>query len=199
MSKSRCPEAMWDHCVDLEALIRSHTDLDIYSPEGQVPETVMSGQTGDISSLCEFEWFKWLMFFQPKETYPDNKMFIGRWLGPAIDVGTAMTYKILSPDGGYVCRSTLRSWTSNEEDKPIRMDEHVSFMKQLNSCIGHAAKFSDFPLNDPTPEFEYYADGIEDEFEGTSDEIKEAPPPTPEASDNYVGSRLQLPRGQGLA
>ena len=27
----------------------------------------------------------------------------------------------------------------------------------------------------------------------------EAPPPTPEASDNYVGSILQLPRGQGLA
>ena len=58
---------------------------------------------------------------------------------------------------------------------------------------------SDFPLNDLTPEFEYYADDVEDRFEGTPDEIKEAPPPTPEASDNYVGSRLQLPRGQSLA
>ena len=51
----------------------------------------MSGQTGDISNLCEFEWFEWVMFFQPKETYPDDKMFIGRWLGPETDVGTAMT------------------------------------------------------------------------------------------------------------
>ena len=117
----------------------------------------MYGQTGNISSLCNFEWFEWVMFFQPKETYPDNKMFIGRWLGPAIDVGT---YKILSPDGGYVCRSTVRSWTSKEEAKPVRMAKRVSFMKHLNSCIGHAAKFSDFPLNDLTPEFEYYADGI---------------------------------------
>ena len=49
----------------------------------------------DISSLCEFEWFEWVMFIQPKETYSDDKMFIGRWLGPAIAVGTAMTYKIL--------------------------------------------------------------------------------------------------------
>ena len=55
------------------------------------------------------------------------------------------------------------------------------------------------PLNDLTPEFEYYANEVEDGFEGTPDEIKEAPYPTPEASDNYVGSRLQLPRGQGLA
>ena len=60
------------------------------------------------------------------------------------------------------------------------MSEHVSFMKQINSCIVHAAKLSDFPLIDPTPEFEYYADGVEDGFEGTSDDIKEAPPPTPE-------------------
>ena len=47
-------------------------------------------------------------------------------------------------------------------------------MKQLTSCIGHAAKLSDFPLNDLTPEFEYYADDVEDRSEGTPDEIKEA-------------------------
>ena len=79
------------------------------------------------------------------------------------------------------------------------MAERVYFMKHLNRCIGHAAKLSDFPLNDLTPEFEYYVDGIEYGFEGTPDEIKDARFPTPEASDNYVGSILQFPRGQGLA
>ena len=47
------------------------------------------------------------------------------------------------------------------------MAKRVYFMKQLNSCIGHAAKLSYLPLNELTPEFEYYADGIEDVFEGT--------------------------------
>ena len=51
------------------------------------------------------------------------------------------------------------------------MAERVSFMKQVNIYIGHAAKLSDFPLNYLTPEFEYYADVIEDGFEGTPDEI----------------------------
>ena len=41
------------------------------------------------------------------------------------------------------------------------MDERVSFMEQLNSCIGPAAKLSYFPLYGLTPDFEYYADGIE--------------------------------------
>ena len=136
MLKSGSPKALWDHCIEIEALIRSHTALDIYGLEGQFPEMVMSDQTGDIRSLCEFECFEWVMLFKPKETYQDNKMFIGRWLGPAIDVGTAMTYNILRSDGGYLCRSTLRSWTSNEEANPVRMDERVSFMKQLNICIG---------------------------------------------------------------
>ena len=107
------PKALWDHCIELEALIRAHTSLDVYDLEVQVPETFMSVQTGYISSLCEFEWFKWVMFFLPKETYLDDKIFIGRWIGPAIDVSISMTYNILRPDGGYVCRSTLRSWTSN--------------------------------------------------------------------------------------
>ena len=119
-------------------MIRSHTSLDIYCLEGQVPETVMSGQTGDISNLCKFEWFQWVMFFHPKETYPEDKMFIGRWLGPVIDVGTDMTYNILRPDGGYVFRSTVISWTSKEEANPARMAERVSFMEHLNSCIFHA-------------------------------------------------------------
>ena len=114
MLNSGSPKSLWDHCIELEALICSHTALDLYGLEGQVPETVMSGQTGDISSMCEFEWFEWVMFFQPKETYLDDKMFIGIWIGPAIDVSTAMTYNILRPDGGYVCRSTLKYWTSNE-------------------------------------------------------------------------------------
>ena len=67
---SGCPKPLWDHFIELEALIFSHTALDIYGLEGQVPETCMSGQTGDISNLCEFEWLQWVMFFQPKETYP---------------------------------------------------------------------------------------------------------------------------------
>ena len=58
MLKYGSPKALWDHYIELEALIRSHATLDIYGLEGQIPETVMSDQTDDIISLSEFEWFE---------------------------------------------------------------------------------------------------------------------------------------------
>ena len=129
MLKSGSPKVLWNHCIEPEALICSHTALNIYGLEGQVPETLMSGQTDDISNLCEFEWFQWVMFSQPTETYPEDKLFVVGWLGPAIDVGTAMTDKCLLPNGGYVCRSTMRPWTPVEEDDPVWLAERVSFME----------------------------------------------------------------------
>ena len=51
MLKSGSLKALWDNWIKLEALIHSHTVIDIYSLEGKVPETVMSGQTGNIISL----------------------------------------------------------------------------------------------------------------------------------------------------
>ena len=47
--RSISPAKLWDHCVEIEALIRSHTALDIYELQGQVPETLLSGKTADIS------------------------------------------------------------------------------------------------------------------------------------------------------
>ena len=111
MLKSASPKQLWDHCIELKALIRSNTALDIYGIEGQVPETVMTGQTDDIRNICKYEWFQWVMYYQPKDGYPNDKMVMGRYLGPAIDVGNFTTYKILLPDGNYICRLTVRPWT----------------------------------------------------------------------------------------
>ena len=72
-------------------------------------------------------------------------------------------------------------------------------MTQLTDSSGPAADPEDFPYNDLTPEFEYYADGVEDGFEGTPDEIPAVPVPTPEVGDNYVGVFLSLPRGSAMA
>ena len=37
MLKSESPKQLWDHCIELNALIRSNTALDIYVIESQVP------------------------------------------------------------------------------------------------------------------------------------------------------------------
>ena len=55
--KSAIPKRLWDHCIELKALIHSKTALYIYGLEVQVPETLITGQTDDISHLCKYEWF----------------------------------------------------------------------------------------------------------------------------------------------
>ena len=59
---SRAPKHLWDNCLELEACIRSNTAHEIYKLDGEVPKTVMSGETSDISQFCKLGWFEWFMF-----------------------------------------------------------------------------------------------------------------------------------------
>jgi hypothetical protein len=93
--KTGSPKTLWDHCLELEALVRSNTSNDIYMTNGQVPETIMKGTTANISHIAEFGWYDWVMFWDNVPSYPDDKLVLGRYLGPAINTGSALTAKIL--------------------------------------------------------------------------------------------------------
>jgi hypothetical protein len=107
MMKTGSPKVLWDHCIELETLVCSNTSNDIYMTNGKVPETVMTGSTADISHICEFAWFYWVMIRDNIPMFPDHKLILGRFLGPATDVGLALTAKILKSNGQVVYRSTL--------------------------------------------------------------------------------------------
>ncbi len=96
MIKTSSPRVLWDHCFELEALIRSSTSNKVYMTNGKVPETIMTGSTASISHICEFGWYDWVMFRENLLTFPDNKLILGQYLGTATDVGSALTAKILS-------------------------------------------------------------------------------------------------------
>jgi hypothetical protein len=52
MLRSGCPKLLWDDCIIRESYVRSHTYLDIYGLEGQVPESNIKGETVDISTIA---------------------------------------------------------------------------------------------------------------------------------------------------
>jgi hypothetical protein len=54
MIKTGSPRVLWDHCIELEALILSLTSKSVYMTNGEVPETIMTGSTAKISHICEF-------------------------------------------------------------------------------------------------------------------------------------------------
>ena len=68
-------------------------------------------------------------------------------------------------------------------------------MSQVQEALGAACTVGDFDDADLTHKFDYYADNVEDGFEGTPDEIL---PPTPEVNNNYVGANVLLPRGNDM-
>jgi hypothetical protein len=56
MIETGSPRVLWDHCIELKAHIRSLTSNNVYMTNGEVPETIMTGITADISHICEFGW-----------------------------------------------------------------------------------------------------------------------------------------------
>jgi hypothetical protein len=96
MIKTGSPRVLWDHCTELEVFIHSLTSNYTYMTNGKVPETIMTGSTTNISYICEFGWYDWVVFRDNVPTFPGIKLTLGQYLGPATNVGSALTAKILN-------------------------------------------------------------------------------------------------------
>ena len=86
---------------------------------GEVPETILSGETSDTSQFCEVEWYERVKFWDDAIQFPDDSLVLGRYLGPSIDVGPALTAKILKQNGEVVHRSTYCGLTPEKIANPV--------------------------------------------------------------------------------
>jgi hypothetical protein len=172
MIKTGSPKCLWDQCLELEAYVRSCTSNDIYMTAGQVPETIMSGNTADISHIAEFGWYDWVMFRDNEPFYPDDKLILGHYLEPAIDTGLALVAKILKSNGSSVHK-----------------DMRLKFDASIEHHLGLAALLQDFPAEDLTSDPNYFDDTNAMDPEYGDAEI------TPEIGDNCLSAELMLPKG----
>jgi hypothetical protein len=79
MRQTHAPYVLWDFCIELVAKICSHTALDILLLQGDTPHTFLTGDTSDISNLCEFRWYDLIWYIDHLD-----------------DVGQAMASRILT-------------------------------------------------------------------------------------------------------
>jgi hypothetical protein len=156
MIKISSPRVLWDHCIELEVLICSSTSNNIYMTNGKVSETIMTGSTAGISHICEFGWYNWVMFRDDVPMFPDIKLTLGQYLGPATDVGLALTAKILKSNGQTVCRSTLRHLNNKKIHCPIHQEMRRVFNESINHHLGPNATEQDFLAEDLTPDYDFY-------------------------------------------
>ena len=198
LARSKCPKPLWDHCLEREAYVRSFTAHSISSLNGQVPETIISGETADISPFAEFRWYEPIKYRDSSIAFPEDKMRFGRDLGPAIDIGPAMTRKILNKKGNVIYRSTVRSLTEDEKMDPDEIEERKAFNKMISKKLGGPLKIGQFK-DDPeladmeTPSFlPYEDDETRPNIQPDMDEMDEDDPDT---YDQYVGATVKLPIG----
>ena len=199
MIARQVPKRLWDDCLEFESHIRSNTVNSVYKLNGEVPETVMSGQTSDISQFCEFGFYDWTMWFDEKAKFPDGAWTLGRYLGPSIDVGPAMTSKILTQKGTVLHRSTYRPLS--EKEVVTMTDDFKSFNESIQAKLGPSASPADFHAigGEETVQFEPYYAHHEVDVDDIPFSMKDESEQTPEAHDQYVNAEVMLPRGDKLA
>ena len=189
LTASGCPKRLWDDCMELESFIRSHTALDNWQLQGQVPQTFMTGQTADISQFYELEWYEWVMYHDSAIKFPNDKLVLGKWLGPAIDIGPAMTGKILKPNGNTRYVSTYRALTPEEYANDEVKAKIADYLVKIHQSLGPSAT----------------ADDVKDEFEDIQTPIYEPyqddetkPYIVPDRDefqsfDKYIGADVMVP------
>ena len=52
MTKMKSPKLLWGDCLELESYIHSNMHLNIFELDEMTPETNMSGETSDITTIC---------------------------------------------------------------------------------------------------------------------------------------------------
>jgi hypothetical protein len=132
MMQKHSPKKLWDDCLELQAFIKPHTPGNHYKLEGECPETVLSGETADISEFAVYGWYDWVKFRDTTVPYPEDKLKLGLYLGPSTDIGPAMTAKILKGNGQFQNRTSLRGLAEEEMRDPDEIKARLEFDAESN-------------------------------------------------------------------
>ena len=125
----------------------------------------MTGDTDDISTIASNGWYDWIKFYDPVgNSFPKDKYYLGRYIVPMINIGPALTSKILKMNGEVVQQSTYRSLAAHkmnyEEDLQREFDKKIEEKLRLKATV----KYFDYMNMEETPMFEMYSDndGVEE-------------------------------------
>jgi hypothetical protein len=134
-------------------------------------------------------------------SFHDKRLTLGRYLGPATDVGLALRAKILKQNGQYVCHLTQRHLTPEETLCTVQIAVQLHFDNMITKHVGRKSVPGDFPAEDLTLEYEHYHDRtIEEDMENAYEECLPDNHdldllPTPEVGDDYISAEVLLPLG----
>ena len=104
LKQSNSPLAFWDYCAERLARIHNLTTNPLFQLQGQTPYQTVFGVEGDISNLCQFQWYAWIYFRDGSAGFPLPREVLGCSLGPATGEGNEMAQWVLKANGQVVPR-----------------------------------------------------------------------------------------------
>ena len=57
LKASDCPLALWDYCMERRMRINNLAAKDLFSLHGSNVHNSLTGEEGDISALCQYDWY----------------------------------------------------------------------------------------------------------------------------------------------
>ena len=188
MQESNSPVAFWDYCLERRTRINNLTAKDMFKLHGSTAYTPRTGEEGDISNLCQYDWYDWCYFRDNKANFPFNKEVLGRVLGPATGKGNEMAQWVLKSNGNVVPRRSHRPLKTEEIHSPVEKEKRKIFNRLIEerwgTSINPPRKDSPEELPEMLNKFEEYEDDdeqprvisdIEDMVDSTGKRLNQSP------------------------
>jgi hypothetical protein len=199
MVRKSVPQRLWDYGLQWVCDIQNLTSNSARGLDGQCPLERVTGETVDISEYLDFGFYDWVW-------YRDNAGLgitkLGRWLGVSHQIGTLMSFWVLTPTGMVLSRTTVQRVTNLELQLEENKVKCAAFTTVITTQLGN----NDFiPVNEDgdlvTPDDwndPLYNDEFIEEYGRTINDpsLKEVDDDfTPDAyDDTYLHMELALPR-----
>ena len=146
------PLTLWYYCVERRADIINSTVRSNHLLQNQTPHTKLSGQPTDISRLCEFGWYDWVVYWQEGEAFPFNHQKLDRVLGPAKGAGNKMSQWVLTATGDVMPIQSLQLLNHSEQNSPAMQDRQKAFTSYIKKPLGDSMSPPPPDQTDPYPE-----------------------------------------------
>jgi hypothetical protein len=127
--------------MQLMADIRSNTTLNVFSLTGETPNAKLTGDTADISHLCEFSWYDPVWYIDMTDPMQNKKL--GRYLGPSYDIGQAMCSKILTVKAKVILRMSVIPLAAAERHDVVVKRQIEEYDLVLHAALGDRAHGTD--------------------------------------------------------
>ena len=206
LRKSNCPLVLWDYCAQRRALIHNLTPRNLFQLDKASPYQVQYGVQGDISNLCQFDWYDWCYYREEaKNMFPYQKELLGRAIGPSKNEGNEKAQNVLTYNGYVLPRRTVRRLTQVEWESESEKSKRDKFTDKIINRFGDSLSpppISSKPEDMDPLDFDPRENDTDDPLgwiDGDPIDPQDNKPVFEHSlSDTLVGAEVLLPQGEQL-